>query len=347
MAKRIKKSVTITTIAETLNVSPSTVSFVLSGKAKERAIGDETADRVRNMAEKMKYVPNYWARSLRRKRSHVISVLLDHMTNNWAETVLRAVTNVVHEKDYMPFFTTTWGDVKLLQRALLEILQRQDEGVISSSSIISESDYLRFQELRIPVVFLGAIPRTFYTMQNIHAVRWDEAEAVKNLIRHLYASGRRRIAFAGMRSGLGLEDTRFNAFIETLEELDLQVDHRRFFWGEEEIPKFAEFFKPLFDNKHSRPDAIFAMTDGIALQVWRDLDKIGIRVPDDVALAGMGGWMKLVLDRVGLTTAIEPLQEMGMQAAKRLLELIENPDAYVNGSVNLIKSNEISAGKTV
>jgi LacI family transcriptional regulator len=127
----------------------------------------------------------------------------------------------------------------------------------------------------------------------------------------------------GARHGLVADTQRFNAYKSAVEQAGLEIDGKWVFRGNVFMAPSFETIEAAFLDPH-RPDAFFVLNDSIAIHLVKVLEKIGVRVPDDVAVVGMGDLP--ISEAYGLTTMSEPLEELGKESAKLLTQLIENPN---------------------
>jgi DNA-binding LacI/PurR family transcriptional regulator len=339
-----KGPATITGIAEQLGLSHATVSYVLSGKAKKNKVSFETVGKVREMAHRLNYVPNQAAQSLVKRRSGTISVLFHDLRMDWANDVLQGISSVLLPKEYTPFLAVHRAVPKIFEQEITSVCKRRDEGLLCHPSICVK-DYKQFSPLTdmgIPIVFMGDVPEGWADLPTINSVIWNCGPAVKLLIRHLIETGRRRIAFFGVSSGNDSDIRRLKAYQETLEDAGLDVKKEWIVWSQDE--KVGKDVKSLFANKRNSPDAVFALNDSAAIMVLAELDRLGIEVPGDVALAGVGDLTMVRNSRIALTTMREPLYEIGKISAEIIMDIIRKPDQPA--IKRFINYNELKIRKT-
>ena len=198
--------------------------------------------------------------------------------------------------------------------------------MICHSFIGDVKQYARIVDSGIPLVFLGDVPRTLGEMPGINSVVWDDEQAVKTAVEHLVDIGRRKIAFIGADHGVISDHRRMAAYEKTMEEIGLELKEEWMVWMKRKQfsdSSTRECLENLFAPGKEKPDALFALNDMIALNILTFADELGIKVPDDVAVIGMGD---LPISKLaGLSTMREPLGELGEAAAQMVLELIEDP----------------------
>lgn len=315
------KPVTVQDLAEILGLSRATVGFVLSGQAEKLRIAPATAKRVLDAAAEHHYVPNPHARSLRTRRTGMIGVIVPSLDLDWAETLLRGMDKVFDETEYVPFLARHYFNAERNRKELLSALQRRDEGLIAFPLPDCDELYRSFSASGIPLVLLA---EEMPGLNDISSVVWDSETAAEAAVRHLVETGRRSIAFFGMDyPGLGTLH-RFKAYCRVLRECGLEL--RESWIARPPVPlpvgEVNRVLERWFSDRRDVPDAVFALNDAIALMVMEVLEEMGLSIPGDVALIGIQDLMLSSRRAVGLSTVAEPVEAMGEEAARLMLELI-------------------------
>ena len=330
MAVKRSKNVTMSTIAEHLNLSTGTVSYVLSGQAEKRKVSPKTASKVQAVARKLGYIPNQSARSLQGQKTGIVSLLFPDLQMDWAHRITRGIIQQLCPKGFLPIivpygFHTAMEDVmgEMEHREIYAILERRDEGVICQPTANSQDDLSMLAEQRLPMVFLGSVLEDMTGLEDVSTVTWNCEPAVVTAVNHLIRSGRKRIGFIGARHGMIADIERFNAYLRTLEQAGLETNFKWIFRGGVFTLPSLEIIETTFLDSE-KPDAFFALNDAAAIHLLKILNEIGIRVPDDVAIVGMGDLP--VSEAYGITTMSEPLDELGRRSADVLMQLLEDPD---------------------
>jgi LacI family transcriptional regulator len=318
-------TMTAADLASKLGVSRATVSYVLSGDGERRKISPKTIDRVLRMAAELKYVPNESAQNLRRGRSGMILLLIGNLEFGFANGVMAGMAGVLDDTGYSPFVTTHWFDEKKNHRELISAMRRRVEAVVCQPLAGEEKAYAELDRLGIPLIFLGDHPRD---LKGASFVGWDSAAAARVAVQHLVDCGRKRIGHIGVDYPMVMSQARYAAYEAVLRENGLpmspdMVHVARSYHTADEVldPAIERFFRPGGPDL----DAIFVLNDGLALPLLEKLDARGIRVPEDVALVGMGDLPLTGHAAIGLTTVKEPTDLIGRHAAEAALELIATP----------------------
>lgn len=330
--------VTVQSIAKELGLSPSTVSFVMSGQAKKRRIAEKTAERVMDYAKKMGYVPNRLAQGLRYQRTGIISLLLGNLEYSWAEITTKGVNSVVDDFGLQASISVHYWNRQREQRLLEQILKNRHEGIICQPILEARCDYDMIIRQGVPMVMIDILPE----MLDVNYVSWDSKPAVKILAQYLIASGRKRIVFVGFPVMTLNTIARHEAYAEVMNDSGLPAETKWLDYTALKPDLFENkdfnWFKEVMNQK-DRPDAFLCLNDYTALIIMQIMNKLGVRIPDDVALTGMGNLPITHEFASNLTTLVEPIEEIGKVSAEVLIEMINNPGS--SPIHNLIKSNNL------
>ncbi|MFI4912238.1 MAG: LacI family DNA-binding transcriptional regulator [Sedimentisphaeraceae bacterium JB056] len=333
------KSVSIVSIAEEVGVSKTTVGYVLSGQAKKRRVADSTAKKVLQAAKRLNYVPHLWARNLAKQSTGVVGLIVAGYEYNWMTEVMNGLVPILEEEDLIPMSSIHLWDAERNERELNISQQRRDEGLICQPLPECLDTYKGLVSSGTPLLFISD---TLEAMPDVSFVAWDCLPAAKVAVEHLVETGRKNIGFIGSSLiDLKFSKRRFDVYWQVLHDAGLELNDSWVNWsnlsqlvrrqgiiessglsGEVEI---SAMVKRIFSSNRKKPDALFFPHDSLALQVYKVLLSMGIRVPDDVALVGMGDVPLSDSFGVGLTTVREPLEQIGKAAAETIIELVKNP----------------------
>jgi LacI family transcriptional regulator len=330
--------VTVESIANDLNMSPSTVSFVMSGQAKKRRISEKTTELVLAHANKLGYVPNEIAQGLRYQRTNIVALLLGNLELSWADITARGANGVFDKHGLQTVISVHYWNRQREHALLKHMLQHRYEGIICQPILEAKSDYEVVLQRGIPLVMIDILP----DMLDVNYVAWDAKPAVKIVAEYLISSGRKRITFVGFPVMTLNTIARLEAYQEVMNDSGLLTDVRWLDYSSltKDLVKsedYAWFGHAMSQN--NRPDAFLCLNDATALTVMQIMNKIGVRIPDDVAITGMGN-LPITHDFASnLTTLVEPIEEIGKASAEVISELIEHPG---QGPIHrMIKSNDL------
>jgi DNA-binding LacI/PurR family transcriptional regulator len=307
-------TVTLKVVAQHLGLTPGTVSAVLNDAPSARFIPQETKNRIHAAAKKLDYRPNFFARTLRNKRTYTIGVIAEEIGDSYGSLVISGIEEYLRTKDYFFLTVVHRHDPKLLNRYSQLLLQRGVEGFITVDLQLSEA-------LPLPTV---AVPghRRFPGVTNVVL---DHHRAAQVALRHLLELGHKDIAFMKGQAFSSDSADRWEAIvqvasdlkIEIKPELTVQIDI------DDPTPQVGyPFAKQLLERKVPFT-ALFAYNDISALGAIRAFQEAGLRVPQDISVIGFDDIQGAAYSNPSLTTVRQPLAEMGRIAAKALLERIE------------------------
>lgn len=306
---------TIVSIAERAGVSIASVSRVLNGQAARR----DTTERVRRAAAELGYVPNAVARSLKGGRTRQLTFAMPDIGNPVYVAMVRAIQAVAKAAGYRLLLHSTDAVAEDELAVLHSLKDRTSDGLILVPIRITDAHARALAAAAGPVVVIGSLPPGV----PVDSVRADSVAGAATAVRHLYETGRRRIAFVNGPPDTVPGANRDRGYRAALAECGLAYDDRLVVHTDFGIEAGASAAAGLLPH---RPDAIFCANDQLALGALRTLLSRGIRVPRDIAVAGMddsalaqAGWPPLTSVDLGSS-------ERGRRAAEMLLDRLERPD---------------------
>jgi DNA-binding LacI/PurR family transcriptional regulator len=308
----------LTDVAERAGVSMKTVSNVINDF---RHVSPETRARVQAAIEEIGYKPNLSARNLALGRAGMIALVVPQLDMPYFAAMSGQVLEAAAERGWVVLIQQTGGDVAIEREALAGHFAQRIDGLIISPQRISPAE-LKKRSDRTPLVTLGE-----HRYPGIaHHVSIDNVAASEAAVSHLIGLGRRRIAMIGVRPTVR-SNPRFNGYKRALTAAGLTVDDRmvrpiRSNLGEEGERQMVEI---LASNPRRPPDAVFCVTDWVALGAIRALQLRGFKVPDDVAVVGFDDIPYGRAATPTLTTISPDRKAIAHLAVESLLDQLENP----------------------
>ena len=314
-------------LAGHLELSQTTVSLVLNNSPSAKSIPQETRNRVIEAAERLNYRPNYFARSLRQKRSMSVGVLAPDLSEGYFTRVMSGVVQELTAARY--FYFTACHDWKreLIEKYPRMLVERAVDGFLLLNT---PAEHI---EVPVPVVAISA----HSAVNNVTNIVLDHHSAVEQALAHLYSLGHRRIAF--MRGPRAIPDSeyRWEAIQQVGQEMNLKIDPALVIRIDSAGWSMKDGYHPMAPEIGYRPmqallektrefTAIFCFNDIAAIGAIRGLKDAGLAVPGDVSVAGFDDIQSAAYSTPSLTTVRQPLMEMGKRGAQVLLERIANRD---------------------
>lgn len=299
---------TIRDVAKQAGVSVATVSRVLNEKGY---VHEDTRQKVEAAIRDLNYTPNEVARSLYKRKSKLIGLLLPDIMNPYFPQLARGVEDRLQESDYRVIFGNSDESREKEQDYIQTFLQNHVVGVISSTN---DPEGAVYTGLGIPVVFLD---RTSNDSPSVYA---DGREGGRLAAQELAQRGCRRITVMQGPANVRPAVERFEGAAEALEEKGIPytiLKTTSFSYDEAE-----NWAKTLF-LQYPDTDGILASNDIVASAVLREAFRLGKKVPDDVQLIGFDDIPLSRLLTPSLSTIHQPAYEMGRAAAELLIDMVE------------------------
>jgi len=324
------KSVGIKDVAEYLGISIATVSCVLSGQVRKH-VANNTALRVREAARELGYTPKYQAHNMKNKQTKTISILFHNFQRCQPAQIMRGINNVFDQHNckaniYLCDHTSEAKNLTedIIQRDIHSILKYHYAGIICIPTPNMQSVYGKFIHSKIPLVFIGdSANGSLARLQGPSFVTWDSESAARTMMKYLIKTGRCRIAFAGACYGSSSKVPQYRAYEKILMEMSLPLKKEWILHRKHPYSPTPQKIRDIFIGNSEKPDAFFAINNTVATDLIDELDDIGVRIPEDVAVVGMGDSPSSHYRGINLTTIHEPIEKIGCEAAEVLLKLIE------------------------
>lgn len=307
---------TIREVAEQAGVSYATVSHVINNT---RLVSQETRERVLTAMAALDYRPNALARSLRQGKTNTLGLVLPDSANPFFAEISRSIEDEAFRKGYSVFLCNTELDTERELFYVDVLSKKQVDGIIFVAAG-DQADSLDFLVQRnMPVVM---IDRDVPNVQ-VDAVLSDNQLGGYLATRHLLELGHTRIACIAGTSSITPSAERLIGYRRALEEAGLPYDEKLIVRGDYHAQSGLELTHFIL-KMDSRPTAIFALNDLMALGALRAAAEAGYSVPRDLAVVGYDDLELAHFTNPPLTTIAQPKKEIGAQAVSLLVERISH-----------------------
>jgi LacI family transcriptional regulator len=311
--------ITLKAVAQHLGLTPGTVSAVLNDSPSARSIPQETKNRIRAAAKELNYRPNFFARTLRNKRTYTIGVIAEEIGDSYSSSIISGIEQYLRKHDYFFLTVVHRHDPALLNRYSQMLSERGVEGIITVDTTVQEAPTL-------PTVAIAGHKR----LKGVTNIVLDHEHAAVLALNHLKQLGHERVAFMKGNPISSDAKDRWDAICRVSEQVGIQIDPELTIQLDTDDPTPMlgyPFTKQLLARK--KPfTAIFAYNDISAIGAIRALQEEGLRVPQDVSVLGFDDIPGAAFHRPSLTTVRQPLNRMGEVAAQSLLDRIEGKKDY-------------------
>lgn len=309
--------VTLSDVAEASGVSVAAASRALNGREGVRT---EVRARVKLVAHALGYRPNRAAKNLAGGRASVIGVLLgtnELGSNVYGASLLGSLSAAAHAHDEGLMLLSDTGSPNEAVKNLIS--DGLIDGVVISSVAIGQIWTEELLDANIPTVLVGAHPRR----RDVPVIDVENAASTSKVVGHMLDSGCERIAALKGKYDRVDMDLRLEGYELAHQERGLSFDTSLQFQGDYSRLSGYELAGHIVAAK---PDAVFCGNDEMAIGLYRGLAERGIRVPEDMCLAGFDGTANLEVAGPDLTTVCQPFEELAETAIQSLGALIEREE---------------------
>lgn len=311
--------VTLKELADYVGLTKGTVSAVLNDSPSSKAIPQHTKDRILAAARELNYRPNFFARSLRKKRTYTVGVITEEIGDPYGGMVISGAESFLSQNKYFFLTVAHRHDPHLLQQYASILVSRGVEGIMTVDTSLT-------QALPVPAVAVAGHKR----VKGVTNIVLDHIRAVELALRHLSELGHRDIAFIRGQAfssdsadrWRSIETVAHEIGIRVRPELTVQLD------DDDPSPMRGHIVTKELLSRKQRFTALFAYNDISAIGAIRAIREAGLRVPEDISVVGFDDIRDAAYHVPSLTTVRQPLRKMGEIAAQALVERIEGKKEY-------------------
>lgn len=312
---------TLRDVAEAAGVHAATASRALNPETR-RLVSAETARRVLRAAEALGFPPNPIARSLKTSKSGTVGLVLPDITNPLFPPIVRGIEDVLSGAGFSALIVNTDNDAERERVQIASLRSRQVEGLIVATALL---DHPLLVQLRAQGVHVVTVNRRTASL-DVPCVTPDDNAGIDMAVRHLAGLGHRRILHLAGPQTTSTGVVRSRAFQGAVRDHGLEEDPALVAicdrWSEAEG---ARLLRSVLDAG-TRFTAVVAGNDLIALGCYDVFRERGISCPREVSVVGFNDMPLLDKLQPPLTTIAIPHHQIGVEAARMLLESINEPD---------------------
>jgi LacI family transcriptional regulator len=341
---KINKEVTIYDVAKELNISPSTVS---RGLKDHPHIRKETKRSIIAKAREMGYRQNKFASNLRQKHTNTIGVVVPKLNSYFMATVIAGVEKITAENGYGLIISQSQESWKKEISCITTLFNSRVDGLLVSLAFDTRNlDHFNILLNKdIPVVFFDRVADCNGCM----SIVIDNFKAGYEATSHLLEQGCKRIIHIGGNLLRNVYSERFRGYKQALADKKIEFNQNLILIGDMSVQAGTDAAKKIL-KMLPRPDGIFASNDTSAVAAIVELEKAGIGIPDEIAVAGFNNEPISQVIRPNLTTVDYPAREIGEIAATSLINKLKNTQSPHFSSIvlthNLIsRQSSIRNGK--
>jgi LacI family transcriptional regulator len=328
-------------IARLAGVSISTVSRVLSGRT---VVAEDTRKRVQAVVDRLGYEAHAFASGLASRRTGNILLVVPNITDDYYPMVVRHVTRACLRRRVRVFLGVSDFDAAAERELLRETRRLSVDGLLVSS-LQREENLPVFVDLahrRFPVVHLD---NECFGVR-LPTVKYDDREGARRVVRHLVERGHRRIAFLAAASHFQTVQDRLAGYRDALAEAGLPGAGEAAFIRDDGLAAWPFDALAGYLRRRGAATALVAENDLMALACLRRMQAAGLRVPEDVAIAGFDNTCPPHLVEVPLTSVALPVEAACQAAIEMLFRQIEAPERKRAAPEIRVLAPELVIGRT-
>ncbi|MBN8566912.1 LacI family DNA-binding transcriptional regulator [Flavobacterium filum] len=317
----MKRKVTLKQIAKELDVSISTVSKSLKDSPE---ISEDTRLKVQAFAKLYNYKPNNIALSLKNKKTKTIGIIIPEIVHHFFATVISGVENVANEHGYnvIVCLSDESFDKEVINMEMLA--NGSIDGFIMSLSKETQQkkDFHHITEVinqGMPVVMFDRVTNDILCDKVIIDDNLSAIQAVQTLI----DKGFKKIALITTVDYVSVGKLRTEGYLKALKSNDIKIDENLIL-KIEDIEHCDEAIENLINTQ--KIDAIFAVNELFAVTAIKSALKIGLRIPEDIAVIGFTDGIISKYSSPSITTVSQNGIKMGGKAAKMLIDRLESEE---------------------
>lgn len=329
------KKVSLKDIAQLAGVSPSTVSFVLNGKAQQMRITPAVAERVEQVARQQGYTPNQVAISLRTGETRILGLLVEDISNHFFATLARTIETEAEKFGYKIVYASTENKAAKGGELIRMLSQHQVDGFLITPSAGMEADIEQLIQHKRPVVLIDR----YFPGLDVPYVMVDNERGVTDGMNFLLKKGYRKIGFVNIDLDLVQIHQRTESYKNILKQHQIPFKkeyllHVHYpYTRQEGMDAISSFIQ---ENKSSL-DAVFFATNYLGIIGLESIVKAGLHMPKDIAMLCFDDHDIFRLYPEGITIIQQPIEAIAETAIQLLMnELGKSPQKNMNRQVQLL-----------
>jgi LacI family transcriptional regulator len=319
--KNGSKKISMKDIARELNISVTTVSFVVNGKSEQKNISAATVKKVKNLIEKRGFKPNGVARMLRTGKSRTIGLIVEDISNYFFGSVAKIIEREAHKSGYNIFFSSTENNFNTARDLIAKMKNSSVDGFVITATKGLRSEIIKLKRESIPFVLIDrlvpGIKASYVVLDNYHG-------AVE-LTKHLLENGYSKIGFISIISDMSQMVDRKRGVMDALKDAHISINKQAVL----EIP-FGESNEYIinsikdFITRNPDLDALFFATNYLGVFGIEALQRNNLKIPSDIAVVCFDDNDIFRLLTPSITVAAQPINEIATHSIELLLQMIDN-----------------------
>ena len=330
-----KTKVSINDIATKLNISKTTVSFILNGKAKEKRISDKLVKKVLNKVEELGYQPNQLAKGLRTGKTNIIGLMVENISNPFYASIAKEIEDKAYQNNYKIIYCSTENDKNRAREFLTMFTTLGVDGCIIAPTMGIEDDIRNLVEIGMDVVLFD---RKFQNMST-DVVMINNEEGMYNAVEHLFKHDYRNIALIALALDKPEKEDRIVGFKKAMNNhgLEPHVFPLPF------KSNFQDYVKDIREilEKEKGFDAIVFGTNYLGISGLEAINDLGLKIPDDLAIVSFDDHDLFRIHKPDITVVAQPIEEIAQTVINTLLKRLQGDEKEKANEIFTLSTNLI------
>ncbi|WP_228098817.1 LacI family DNA-binding transcriptional regulator [Pedobacter sp. MC2016-24] len=311
------KILSIRDIANELNISKTTISFILNGKAKEKRISDELDESVTKYLAQRDYKPNQLAKSLIMGKTMMIGLMVENISYYFFAQVAYHIEELAYQNGYRIIYCISDNDLHKTQELIGMFRERHVDGYIITPPSGIEKDIKGLLDDGLPVVlfdrYLEGVDTSYVVLDNYKA-SYDAAK-------YLTSKGFKNIAFLELDSDQSQMHDRRQVYQDALAESNLPLSIKKIPFISDFDYKVKEMVK--FIKKNQQIDAVFFATNYLAFSGIKAINELKMSTHKDLALVAFDDHEVFNIYSPSITAVAQPIRKLARQSINAFLKMLD------------------------
>ena len=316
-------------IANLAGVSKSTVSRYLNNGY----VSEEAREKIKKVLDETGFTPQRQAKGMRTKKTNLIGVIVPKISSETPARVVEGITEVLSPNGYDILIANTNLSIEKELEYLNIFKSNQVDGIIFMATKVTEKHVKAIESLEVPIVVVAQ------DIKECSSVFFDEFQATEDITNYIIKKGHEKLGYIGVyEEDIAVGLYRKQAYIKTLEKNNININYENIKIGDFNEESGYRLAKEIMEGKNT-PTAIVADTDNLALGAIEYLLDNNYKVPEDIAVVGMGDSKISRVITPKLTTVHYHYKTAGRKAAEIILKKLNNEIDKKEKVVKKVKIN--------
>jgi LacI family transcriptional regulator len=323
------KPIKLADLAKKLKVSKVTISKALRNHPD---ISKAMTQKVKDLADKLGYMPNSLARNLSSRKSNTIGLVVPKIAHIFFASVIESIYNEAFQNNYEIILTVSQEQAERERKHILSLMAMRVDGIIISVTEHTKDVgiFKKVRDLGVPLLFFDRVP----SILNISSITCDDKGGAYEAVEYAVRKGYSKIAHLGGYHYINIGKSRYEGFKEAMNKFKIPINKNWITQGgfgeEDGYYGFMRMYR-----KGDLPQYILAVTYPVALGMRNAAASLGIKIPGDIEVTCFGKSMFVKQLPSFFNFVDQPTKEMGQDAVQTMLQMINNPKYFRAKNIKL------------